>query len=135
VGRPDRRTVLIAGDGGLMMSLGDLESVSRLDVPMLVIVYNDAAYGAEVGILEAIGLPTTHAYHTDVDLAAVARSFGFEGHTIKRVGDLRPLGQEIAARDSRVLLDCKVNPAVRGAWFEEAFGKDSWLERMGSGEA
>jgi thiamine pyrophosphate-dependent acetolactate synthase large subunit-like protein len=130
VGRPDRRTVLIAGDGGLMMSLGDLESVSRLDVSMLVIVFNDRAYGAEIGILEALGLPTALACHPDVDLAAVARALGFAGVTVRRLEDLDAVAGAIADPTTRLLLDCKVDPTVRGKWFVEAFGKDSWLQRM-----
>jgi thiamine pyrophosphate-dependent acetolactate synthase large subunit-like protein len=130
VGRPERRTVLLAGDGGLMMSLGDLESVSRLGLPMLVIVYNDAAYLAEVAILEALEMSTAHAYFKDVDLASLARSVGFSGHAIRRLDDLNQLASEITDPSTRVLLDCKVNPAVRGDWFNEAFGRDSWLERM-----
>jgi thiamine pyrophosphate-dependent acetolactate synthase large subunit-like protein len=130
VGRPERRTVLIAGDGGLLMSLGDLESVTRLGLPMLVVVYNDGAYGAEIGIMEALGLPTEHAYHADVDLAAVAGALGFRGVTVRSLDDLHTVAADIADPSSRILLDCKVDPAVRGQWFVEAFGKDSWLERM-----
>ena len=45
---PDRLTVAALGDGGALMSATELETVVRLGLPMLVVVYDDHAYGAEV---------------------------------------------------------------------------------------
>src|SRR5262249_29767213 len=47
IARPDRLTVYAAGDAGLMMSLGDLETAARYRLPMLVVVTNDSGLGAE----------------------------------------------------------------------------------------
>ena len=57
VARPDRLTVAALGDGGAMMSLPELESVTRFGLRMLVVVYNDAAYGAEVHHFGPMGHP------------------------------------------------------------------------------
>src|SRR5690606_40310549 len=46
--RPDRLTVAALGDGGFLMSAQELSTAVRLQIPLLVVVYNDAAYGAEV---------------------------------------------------------------------------------------
>ena len=46
--QPDRLAVAALGDGGALMSASELETVVRLGLPMVVVVYNDAAYGAEV---------------------------------------------------------------------------------------
>ena len=48
VARPERLSVAAVGDGGALMALGELETAARYRLPMLVVVYNDAAYGAEV---------------------------------------------------------------------------------------
>ena len=48
VARPDRLTVAALGDGGFLMSVAELVTAVRLGLPLLVVVYNDAAYGAEV---------------------------------------------------------------------------------------
>ena len=57
IAHPDRLTVCSPGDGGLMMSLGELETFVRYQIPALVIVINDASYGAEVHLLKNVGLP------------------------------------------------------------------------------
>ena len=46
--RPDRLTVAALGDGGALMAPAELETVARLGLQMLVVVYDDSAYGAEV---------------------------------------------------------------------------------------
>ncbi|MGH3483877.1 MAG: thiamine pyrophosphate-binding protein, partial [Nocardioidaceae bacterium] len=46
--QPERLPVAALGDGGALMAAAELETVARLGLPMVVVVYNDAAYGAEV---------------------------------------------------------------------------------------
>ena len=57
IARPDRLTVAALGDGGALMALPDLETLGRLRLPMLVVVYDDAAYGAEVHHFRPHGHP------------------------------------------------------------------------------
>ena len=40
---PDRRVVCFTGDGGLMMVAAELETVARLRLPIVIVVFNDAA--------------------------------------------------------------------------------------------
>ena len=46
--RPDRLPVAALGDGGALMAAAELDTVVRLGLPMVIVVYDDAAYGAEV---------------------------------------------------------------------------------------
>jgi thiamine pyrophosphate-dependent acetolactate synthase large subunit-like protein len=55
--RPDATTVLVIGDGGFIMSMGELETVIREDLPLLIVVMNDCAYGAELHVLRMRQLP------------------------------------------------------------------------------
>ena len=57
VARPDRLTVAALGDGGLLMALPDLETLGRLQLNVLVVIYDDAAYGAEVHHFRPTGMP------------------------------------------------------------------------------
>jgi len=52
---------------------------------MLVVVYNDAAYGAEVHHSESLGAPLNIVRYPDVDFAALA------GVTVRRPEDLEPV--------------------------------------------
>ncbi len=120
---PSRITVAAVGDGGLLMSLPDLETVARLRLPIIVIVYNDSAYAAEVHHFRPMGFQTEIVSFPDVDFAALARSLGIQGYTIRSIGDLSAIKEMLRSRDAYpMLLDVKVNPEVRGGeWFDLAF--------------
>ncbi len=122
VARPDRLTVAVLGDGGALMGASELETVVRLGLPLLVVVYNDAAYGAEVHHFGPDGEPVDLVRFPDVDLAALARGAGAEGVTVRRVADLEPVGRWLRERRRPLLVDAKVVPTVVAEWLSEAFG-------------
>jgi thiamine pyrophosphate-dependent acetolactate synthase large subunit-like protein len=127
VGRPDRYPVFFTGDGTLMMTLGDLHSVARHELPMLVVVMNDNAYGSEVHEAHHLGLPTSLSTHESPDFAAVARSLGLEAATAHSLDDVRAAAERAVASRRPFLLDCFINPEVIGSW-AEAFHKERSVE-------
>jgi thiamine pyrophosphate-dependent acetolactate synthase large subunit-like protein len=121
IARPDRLTVACLGDGGALMAAGELETIARLSLPVLVVVYNDAAYGAEVHHFAPDGEPLDNVRFPDTDFAALARAFGARGTTVRGVDDLRTLQSWLEQRDGPLVLDAKVTPHVVAEWLEEAF--------------
>jgi acetolactate synthase I/II/III large subunit len=119
--RPHRLPVVASGDGGLLMAASELETVVRLGIPMVVVVYDDGGYGAEIhhfgrdAMLDTVTFPPT-------DHAAIARGFGYEAVTIRAVDDLEAVARWVAgSRDRPLLIDAKV-AGLRGSWWlEEAF--------------
>jgi thiamine pyrophosphate-dependent acetolactate synthase large subunit-like protein len=122
VARPDRLTVAALGDGGFLMSAAELSTAVRLGLPLAVVVYDDAAYGAEVHHFGPDGYPLDTVTFPDTDLAAIGRGFGCEGVTVRSVADLGPVRDWLAGpRDRPLVVDAKVS-ATRGSWWlEEAF--------------
>ncbi len=117
--RPDCTTVLFIGDGGLLMSMGELETVVREDLPMVVLVMNDAAYGAEVHIMRSHGVSPAKARFPDVDFAPLAEALGFEVATIRTMDDLVKIAPLLAQPSGPVLLDCKINGDVVAPFISE----------------
>src|SRR5215212_2545092 len=121
IARPDRLSVAALGDGGALMALGELETAARYRLPMLGVIYNDAAYGAEVHHFGPMGHPVDLTRFPDTDFAALARAAGAEGITVRGSGDLAPVKGWLERRDGPLVIDAKVNPDVRAEWLEEAF--------------
>jgi thiamine pyrophosphate-dependent acetolactate synthase large subunit-like protein len=121
VARPDRLAVVVMGDGGLLMSLGEIDAAVNLGVSMLVMVINDAAYGAEVHHFRSLGLPTERALLGGIDFAAIAGAMGAKGLEVRSTGDLKALEEWIEDPDGVMVVDCKVNPRVEGEYLKEAF--------------
>jgi thiamine pyrophosphate-dependent acetolactate synthase large subunit-like protein len=122
VARPDRLTVAALGDGGALMALQELETAARLALPILVVVFNDAAYGAEVHHFGPDGFPVDLVRFPDTDFAALARAAGAEAATVRTVADLGVVERWLAGRTRPLVLDVKVAPTVVAHWLAEAFG-------------
>jgi acetolactate synthase-1/2/3 large subunit len=117
--RPDKTTVLVVGDGGFLMTLGELETVVREDLPMVIVLMNDCAYGAELHFLKLRQQPVGKSVFPDVDFAPVAQGFGFEAATIRTVEDLRKMAPKLRAPDGPLFLDCKINADVAAPFMSE----------------
>jgi len=124
VARPDRPTVVVLGDGGAFLSLAELETAARLKLRLLVVIYDDAAYGAEVHHFASLGHDVASAQFPDADLAAIARAAGAAAITVRAVADLdAPLRAWLAndADAGPLVVDAKVDPTICAEWLEEAF--------------
>jgi thiamine pyrophosphate-dependent acetolactate synthase large subunit-like protein len=122
VARPDRLTVAALGDGGFAMSAVEFATAVRLSLPLLVVVYDDAAYGAEVHHFGPHGHPLETVTFPDSDLAAVARGFGCAGATVRERADLAVVSEWLAGpRERPLVLDAKVVSDKGSWWLEEAF--------------
>jgi acetolactate synthase I/II/III large subunit len=122
IARPDRLAVAALGDGGALMGVSELETIARLGLPMVVVVYDDEAYGAEVHHFGPDGDPLDTVRFPPADIAAIGRGFGLEGLTVRAVADLAPVrGWLDGPRERPLLIDAKVTSAHGSWWLEEAF--------------
>jgi thiamine pyrophosphate-dependent acetolactate synthase large subunit-like protein len=93
---------------------------------MAIVIYDDAAYGAEVHHFGPNGHPVDLTRFADADLAATARGLGAQGVTVRSLDDLAPVGEWLAARAATanggpIVIDAKVVPTVVAEWLEDAF--------------
>jgi thiamine pyrophosphate-dependent acetolactate synthase large subunit-like protein len=117
--RPDKTTVLVVGDGGFLMTMGELETVVREDLPMVIVLMNDCAYGAELHFLKLRQQPVGKSVFPDVDFAPIAESLGFQAATVRTLDDLRKVAPMLAKPDGPVFLDCKINADVAAPFMSE----------------
>jgi acetolactate synthase I/II/III large subunit len=117
--RPAETTVLVIGDGGFLMTMGELETVVREDLPLVVVLMNDCAYGAELHFLKMRDLPVSKSVFPDVDYAPIAEAFGFQAATIRTLDDLQAVAPLLAKPDGPLFLDCKLNAAVAAPFMSE----------------
>jgi thiamine pyrophosphate-dependent acetolactate synthase large subunit-like protein len=122
IARPDRLVVAALGDGGALMGISELETAVRLELPMVIVIYDDEAYGAEVHHFGPDGYPLDTVRFPPADLAAIARGFGCDAVTVRTADDLGPVRDWLESRPGRpIVIDAKVT-SDRGAWWlEEAF--------------
>ena len=122
IARPDRLVVAALGDGGALMGISELETVVRLGLPMVVVVYDDEAYGAEVHHFGPDGYPLDTVRFPPVNIAKIARGFGFAAAKVRQPADLSGVrGWLDGPRNRPLLIDAKVTSDHGSWWLEEAF--------------
>lgn len=118
--QPDRFPVAACGDGGFFMGISELETAVRLKLGMLIIVYNDHAYGAEVYHFGPQGHPVETVTFPDTDIASIARGYGADGVTVRARSDLERVAELLSKGLERPLvIDAKVTKKSSW-WLEEA---------------
>jgi thiamine pyrophosphate-dependent acetolactate synthase large subunit-like protein len=119
---PGRLAVLGVGDGGLLMSISDLETAIRLGLRMCILVYNDASYAAEVHYFGRQNMSVDIVQFPDTDFAAIARGFGARAATVRKLADLEPLRAWVNEGAPGVfVVDGKINPNLEADWHAEHF--------------
>lgn len=112
VGRPDRVTVGVVGDGGGMMGLIELSTAVRSAIPVLIVVMNDCSYGSEYSKLSAFGLDPHHSLVDWPDLGEVARALGARGRTARSCDDVESAVREHLANPVPTLIDVRCDPTI-----------------------
>jgi thiamine pyrophosphate-dependent acetolactate synthase large subunit-like protein len=89
---------------------------------MLIVVYNDHAYGAEVYHFGPGGHPLSTVVFPETDLAAVARGYGCAAVTVRRRADLAQVSDWLAGpRTVPMVVDAKITRDRASWWLAEAF--------------
>ena len=101
--RPEVPTVCVAGDGGAMMGITELNAAVRHSLPLVLVVLDDHCYGAEYLKLESLDLSPSHSEVQRTRFAETARALGTRAVTVRDPGEFA----QVAA-----LLDDGVFPLV-----------------------
>jgi thiamine pyrophosphate-dependent acetolactate synthase large subunit-like protein len=118
---PERTTALCIGDGGLMLTLGELETAQRCGIPLVVVCLDDGAYGAERHYLDIAGLPIAQSLFGMADFAGVAGALGLDALVVFEHADLERIEPAVSERRGPLLIDCKINGWLRPRWLEELY--------------
>lgn len=105
VAAPDRPVVAIMGDGGLQFTLAEMGSVTELDVPLIMILWNNQGYGEiEKAMIRSQVEPLGVRIFTP-DFKAIAVAFGWEHTTAGDCAALSGIVREAAAAGRRLVIE------------------------------
>jgi acetolactate synthase I/II/III large subunit len=85
---PDRPVVAFTGDGGLLMTVAELQTAQRENLPIIVLVFDDREIGLIRVKQEIKGIPRHGVQLGGVDWAKLAQSFGADGVEVDTEQDL-----------------------------------------------
>jgi benzoylformate decarboxylase len=124
---PDRQVIAIQGDGGFMFGQTDsLWTLSRYDIPVMVVILNNGSYEATRWRIMARGTAAgaagrdyiSHLGNPDIDFRGIAAAFNIPAETVRNTDQLRPAIQKglRTLKDGRpFLLDVRTRTTGAGA--------------------
>jgi acetolactate synthase I/II/III large subunit len=106
---PERRAVTVSGDGGFLMNVQEMETATRLGLPVVVVVWVDGAYGV-IGWKQERRFGRTHAIHFgNPDWAGLAASFGWSHRHVTDGDGLRSALDAALAGDVPALVTVPID--------------------------
>ena len=113
-------SVVVTGDGGGIMALADLDSVVRTATSAIVLVFNDACYGAEIHQYGSQGLDEEIMEIDEVNFAKIAEGFGAKGLVIQTLDDLQHVQEWVnSGAKGTVVADLRISRKVVAPYIEE----------------
>jgi acetolactate synthase-1/2/3 large subunit len=106
---PEHKVAVVTGDGGFMMNSQDLETAVRLDLDLIVIVFNDSGFGMIRMKQMADGHGRYGVDFKNPDLVGYANSFGAHGHRLDDPSQFRALLDEAAAQGGVHVIDVPID--------------------------
>ena len=107
--RPERRVVVVTGDGGFLMNVQELETATRLGLAFAVLIFRDDGYGVIRWKQERQFGRTAGVDFGNPDFVALAGAFGCAGVRIGAAKELRPALEAALRAPAPVLIDCPVD--------------------------
>jgi len=107
--QPERRVVVVTGDGGLLMNIQELETAVRLGLGFVVLIFRDDGYGVIRWKQERQFGRAAGVDFGNPDFVALAHAFGCEGVRVNAAKDLRPALEAALRARGPVLIDCPVD--------------------------
>ena len=110
VAQPDKKVVLITGDGGLQMNSQELLLLKAYNIPVKVVIINNGFLGMVRQWQELFNQRRYSFVDLEVnpDFETLAKAYGAQGVTLSTIEDLRSQLRALILSDEPVVINCVV---------------------------
>jgi acetolactate synthase-1/2/3 large subunit len=105
--RPNSPVIALVGDGSFGMACGDLETIARLNLPIVLLQFNNSSFGW-IKTLQHLYKDKRYLsvdFSSTTDYAAIAEGFGIHGVRVEHAADLEPALQAALASNKPTFID------------------------------
>jgi len=111
IGQPKNRVVAVMGDGSFGFTVGELETATRLNLPIIFIVISNSVYGwIKAGQKSSFDKRYYSVDFTRTDHAKVASAYGLKTWTVKKPKDLKKIISQALKQKGPCLIDIISQP-------------------------
>lgn len=105
-------TVAVAGDGGTMMSVAEISTAVRYELPMVFVIVNDNCYGAEWNSLQNYGIDPKFSLIEWPSFEEMGRAMGAHAITVRKESELDQVADHVAQGNLPLVVDLRIDPSV-----------------------
>lgn len=109
---PDRKTILVSGDGSFHMNLNELATLVSYRLPIVDLVMNNTVLGM-VRQWQTVFYDHRYAQtapNRQTDLVRLAEAFGAQGFRIERPEEVEPVLKNALSCEGPCVVDCRISP-------------------------
>jgi len=116
VARPDLPVVCFIGDGGMGMVVSELETLSRMNLSVVVVVLADQAMSLIRLKQELVGYSPTGTLFAPMDWCRVAEGFGARGVVARSAGEVETAIADGLEADGPTLVEVLIDASEYQSW-------------------
>lgn len=113
----------ITGDGGFLMNVQELETATRLGLPLVVLIFRDNGYGSIRWKQVQRFQRTAGVEFGTLDFVRLADAFGCRGFRVESAAELAPILKEALAHPGPAVIDCPVDYRENNRLIEECLAE------------
>ncbi len=111
IGNPDKKVVLVTGDGSFRMNMNELATVTKYKLPIVIVILNNGVLGM---VRQWQTLFQKERYFAtnltdDVDLMQLAKAFYIEGRTVETIKDLEKALSDAFESKKPMIINALIN--------------------------
>ena len=108
---PDKEVIALLGDGSLGMTLGDLETIAREGLPVIILLVTHSAYGniKQEELFKMGEGRYTGVEFPDIDYVDVAKALGMDGCIVKKASELAAAFQQARESGKPYMVEVKLD--------------------------
>ena len=106
---PDKKVVVVCGDGGFMMNSQEIETAMRLGLGFVIVIFNDSKYGMIEWKQQIHHEKTYGIKFNNPDFVKYAESFGAKGYKIKSADEFSTILKKLLNEKTVAIIDVPVD--------------------------
>ena len=106
---PDKKVVVVCGDGGFLMNSQEIETAQRFGLNFVIVIFNDSKYGMIEWKQQLHHKRSNGNDFTNPDFVKYIESFGGKGYKVQKAGDFSKMLADALNQNTVCVIDVPVD--------------------------
>ncbi len=105
IAKPEKPCLAICGDGGALPTIGELSTIRKYNIPVVILIFNNNSFGILEDYMRATYSIEGMMALENPDFVRIASAFGIQGKRVRTLGQLKKVFDDSVRWDEPFLLE------------------------------